>query len=442
MQKAKANGDYQGVEELAGIWAGDGGFQINVNNNTNIVGAVIASNEQAIVAGRNYLETGTLTTQDLVNYAKVSAKSSGFGLSSDWLQQGKYGAAKALIKNTASNGKAHEKSTGHTQAAISEGVIVIRDVAKQNELGASAAEVIASLNRDTRNNHVAARRLDVKEVEEQAQAKEAIKAAFMNEMFKYGDDAYHTMFVVEHGVYKVEKGADGEIEPRKLTDEEKRNLQASTNAIRLGINGILNDKDAAARYADQHNDDAMPGYFIHFPKANTTIGELLIAGYQKTMENDFWGLTNSTLEIKDFMKTNGQTGLVLDTHSRGAMTMGNGLESLTREGANGTLTGTDINMYGPAYNAQKAANMLYGLSNGLKDYVNLQNHADDFVGIFIGGNAETYGKRPDGSNKLLEGVRIFTKKENVHNCYQKGNDGCYKKYGEARTVKIKAKKND
>jgi len=191
-------------------------------------------------------------------------------------------------------------------------------------------------------------------------------------------------------------------------------------------------------YANQHNDDAAPGYFIHFPMANTTIGELLIAGYQKTLENDFWGLTNSAVEIKDFMRTNGQTGLVFDTHSRGAMTAGNVLESLIREGANGILTGTDINMFGPAYNAQKTVNMLYSLSNGVKDYVSLQNHADDFVGILLGGNPATYSTRPEGSNKLFEGVRMFTKSNSVHNCYQTGSDDCRKRYGDARTVKIKA----
>jgi len=401
-------------------------------------GAVITSSDQAIAANRNHLETGTLTTQDLFNHAKVSAKSSGFSLSSDWLQQGKYGAAKALIKNTASNGSAKEKSTGYTQTAISEGVIIIRDVARQSELGTNAAEFIASLNRDTRNNHLAARRLDVKEVEDQAQAAETIKAAFMNEMSKYGDDAYRTMFVTEHAVYKVERDETGNLVPRKLTDEERQELQTSGKAIRIGINGIFNDKDAAAHYADQHNDDITPGYFIHFPRANTTIGELMIAGYQKALENDFWGLTNSAVEVKGFMKTNGQAGLVFDAHSRGAMTVGNAMESLTRKSANGTLTGTDINLYGPAYSAQKTANMLYGLSNGVKDYVNLQNHADDFVGVLLGGNPATYSTRPEGSNKFFEGVRMFTNGASVHNCYQKGNGPCHERYGEARTVKIKA----
>jgi len=437
MQKAKANSDYRGVETLAGIRAGDGGFQINVKNNTHLEGAVIASSEQAIAAGKNLLETGTLTTQDLFNHAKASAKSSGFALSSDWLQQGKYGVAKALIQNTASNGNANEESSGYTKTAISEGVIVIRSIEKQNELGTRAEEVIASLNRDTGNHHMAARRLNVEALEEQAQAEEAIKSAFMKEIFKYGDDAYRTMFVVEHGVYKVERDADGELMPRKLTVEEKRELQASTDTIRLGINGIFNGVDAAAGYAEQHNDDALPGHFIHFPKSDTVIGELMVAGYQKFLENDFWGLTNSAVEVKDFMRTNGQTGLVFDAHSRGAMTIGNSLESLMRDGANGILTGTDINLYGPAYSAQKTANMLYGLSNGVKNYVNLQNHADDFVGMLIGGNPATYSTRPEGSNKLSEGVRMILDDESVHNCYGNGRGTCEKTYGEARTVTIK-----
>jgi len=192
-------------------------------------------------------------------------------------------------------------------------------------------------------------------------------------------------------------------------------------------------------YASQHNDATMPSYIIAFPRADTTVGELMIAGYQKMLENDFWGLTNSTVEVKDFMRTNGQTGLVFDAHSRGAMTIGNSLESLMRDGANGILTGTDINLYGPAYSAQNTANMLYGLSNGVKNYVSLQNHADDFVGVLIGGNPATYSTRPEGGNKLSEGVRMFTKDRSVHNCYQKGSDSCRERYGEPRTVEIKAK---
>lgn len=109
----------------------------------------------------------------------------------------------------------------------------------------------------------------------------------------------------------------------------------------------------------------------------------MVAGYQKFLENDFWGLANSTQEVKNLMDRYGSTGLLLDAHSRGAMTVGNALESLSKSGA-GYLTSIDINFYGPAYSAEKAAGLLYQLSGGAKDYVSLQNHADDFVGSIIG----------------------------------------------------------
>jgi len=67
----------------------------------------------------------------------------------------------------------------------------------------------------------------------------------------------------------------------------------------LAMTGIFMERTC---YASQHNDDT-PGYFIHFPRSDTLVGELMIAGYQKTLENDFWGLTNSTVEVKDFMRT-------------------------------------------------------------------------------------------------------------------------------------------
>jgi hypothetical protein len=44
---ANANGSYAGVNEQAGIQAGDGGFNINVNGNTDLHGAVIASDGES-----------------------------------------------------------------------------------------------------------------------------------------------------------------------------------------------------------------------------------------------------------------------------------------------------------------------------------------------------------------------------------------------------------
>ncbi|MDO3619331.1 hemagglutinin repeat-containing protein, partial [Ralstonia pseudosolanacearum] len=68
--------DYKGVQEQTGIYAGKGGFDINVKGNTDLKGAVIAS---AATQDKNTLTTGTLSFSDIHNHSEYSASS--FGLS-------------------------------------------------------------------------------------------------------------------------------------------------------------------------------------------------------------------------------------------------------------------------------------------------------------------------------------------------------------------------
>ncbi|MDI7046885.1 hemagglutinin repeat-containing protein, partial [Escherichia coli] len=72
---ANANGSYAGVNEQAGIQAGDGGFSISVKGNTDLKGAVIAGDADA---SRNNLSTGTLTFSDIQNQSSYDAHSGGF----------------------------------------------------------------------------------------------------------------------------------------------------------------------------------------------------------------------------------------------------------------------------------------------------------------------------------------------------------------------------
>ncbi|MEK6293762.1 MAG: hemagglutinin repeat-containing protein [Paraburkholderia tropica] len=57
-QHGDASGNYAGVNEQAGIQAGDGGFNVNVKGNTDLKGATIASTADA---ANNNLSTGTLS---------------------------------------------------------------------------------------------------------------------------------------------------------------------------------------------------------------------------------------------------------------------------------------------------------------------------------------------------------------------------------------------
>ena len=159
IQKAKATGNYASVVEQSGIRARDGGFDIRVKGNTDLKGAVIASNQVAIDVGGNRLETASLSTSDIENRAEASATSSGISLSSDFLNQGKYGIGKTIIGNAMDNGSATGSSTGFTKATVSEGVVVISDEIKQESMtGMNANKAIAALSRDTVNTHVVAKR--------------------------------------------------------------------------------------------------------------------------------------------------------------------------------------------------------------------------------------------------------------------------------------------
>ncbi|EJF91611.1 hypothetical protein ME9_01721, partial [Bartonella taylorii 8TBB] len=103
-----------------------------------------------------------------------------------------------------------------------------------------------------------------------------------------------------------------------LTDEEKQHLQEGADGkVHVSLNGIFTPPYEAAVYAEQHAENKnVPLYFVVFPEADSAISELLVAGYQKFMENNFWGLTNSTQEAKDIMSRYGNTGLHFDAHSR------------------------------------------------------------------------------------------------------------------------------
>ena len=69
-QNGHADSNYAGVNEQAGIMAGNGGFDVNVKGNTALTGAVISSTADA---SKNSLTTGTLTYSDIQNQSHYDA---------------------------------------------------------------------------------------------------------------------------------------------------------------------------------------------------------------------------------------------------------------------------------------------------------------------------------------------------------------------------------
>ncbi|MGY4211900.1 filamentous hemagglutinin [Burkholderia sp. PvR073] len=164
----KMHSDYAAVGEQSGIKAGDGGFQVNVKGNTDLKGGVIASSDKAVQDGVNSLTTATLTHSDIENHASYDASSiglsGGFGGQIGKDQKGTATNVNPVPGTTLPKGdgglqvappvalSASGDANSTTKSGISGGAITITDGAKQQQLtGQTAAEAVASVNRDTAN---------------------------------------------------------------------------------------------------------------------------------------------------------------------------------------------------------------------------------------------------------------------------------------------------
>ncbi|WP_396584119.1 hemagglutinin repeat-containing protein [Bartonella grahamii] len=450
LNKDKSSSDYHSVVEQSGIKAGDGGFKINVKNQTTLTGGIIASTAPA---EKNSLTTGSISTSDISNSAHAQASSQGISISAGGpMYQGKYGVGKNIAKNLLDHSKAKDSEKGYTKSAISNGTIVLTDEAGQKALtGQDVEQAIASLNRDTATAHQGVQQLDVGKLEQIVRENREMATQLLEEGFKYSDDSYKTMFIKEHPIAVVDRDEKGNIlyeidangEPIEdargqnipkfhyLTDEEKQHLQEGADGkVHVSFNGIFTPPYEAAVYAEQHAENKNePLYFVVFPQADSAISELLVAGYQKFMENNFWGLTNSTQEAKDLMYSYGLTGLELYGHSRGTMTLGNMLNSFKQEGVHGIADNTNINFYGPAFNVLVASGLLGYVSDSKQTTIGFDGHRYDFVSRIIGGNGYTYETIPAGSNWWKETWNMFTNPYNPHTCLGDAGRMCSILYG-------------
>ncbi|MGC5831082.1 hemagglutinin repeat-containing protein [Ralstonia pseudosolanacearum] len=173
--------DYKGVQEQAGIYAGKGGFDINVKGNTDLKGAVIAS---AATPDKNTLTTGTLSFSDIHNHSEYSASSfglsGGVGYQSD-KKSGETSKAESEEprKKAAPGGfspmlplMSSGSADSTTRSAVAEGTINITNQAQQKQ-------DIATLSRDTSNtNTVLDKNPDLGEIlSRQAELQKAASAA-------------------------------------------------------------------------------------------------------------------------------------------------------------------------------------------------------------------------------------------------------------------------
>ncbi|GAB2795479.1 hemagglutinin repeat-containing protein [Dyella kyungheensis] len=112
---SQAKSNYASVNDVSGIGAGIGGFDIHVNGSTDLKGGVIASTADA---SKNLLDTGSLTFSDIQNKASYSSESISIG--------GGMGTSGGGI-NGGIGIPQHDSESSTTQAGIANGTIVTRN---------------------------------------------------------------------------------------------------------------------------------------------------------------------------------------------------------------------------------------------------------------------------------------------------------------------------
>ncbi|MEZ0603740.1 hemagglutinin repeat-containing protein [Paraburkholderia sp. IW21] len=173
-QNGHADSNYAGVNEQAGIMAGDGGFNVNVKGNTGLTGAVISSTADA---SKNSLTTGTLTYSDIQNQSHYDASSNGIsagvgfgGSTGKSVGPGSVSGHPGVSPMISQNDSGDQSATA--RSAISAGTITITDDAHQTQN-------LASLSRDTTDaNGTVAKTPDVNDIlNRQADTMQAAQAA-------------------------------------------------------------------------------------------------------------------------------------------------------------------------------------------------------------------------------------------------------------------------
>uniref|UniRef100_UPI0036F1E29A hemagglutinin repeat-containing protein n=1 Tax=Photorhabdus kayaii TaxID=230088 RepID=UPI0036F1E29A len=135
----KLHSNYDSVQEQTGLFAGKGGYQVNVGDHTQLDGAVIASTADK---AKNTLNTGTLGFKDIQNKADFTVEQQSAGVSLGQPTAGQVLNNLAVNALTGTHNSGHDSSTTH--AAVSDGNLIIRDKAHQTQ-------DVATLSRDTDN---------------------------------------------------------------------------------------------------------------------------------------------------------------------------------------------------------------------------------------------------------------------------------------------------
>ena len=236
--KSKVNTDYASVNEQAGIFAGNNGYDINVKNKVSSVGgAIISSAEKE----KNQMTAQDFEYSNIQNYSNAKSSAMGlmggfsvdrdqtsdedkalnkiyrgedrkgetfeqanpnkanqlpvkFGLgTNDVHSTDLYAAAKIGLANLASNSSQSENNQSTTNAVISDGNFNIASIqGKQN---------IETIKKSTEQEVNKLEKVDHAELQKEVEQDFATIQAFAKNVGGATDEAYRTMFIAEHRMF-------------------------------------------------------------------------------------------------------------------------------------------------------------------------------------------------------------------------------------------------
>lgn len=238
--KSKINADHASVNEQAGIYAGDDGYDVNVEKHSDLKGALVTSTQTAEKEGRNRFSTRTITHSDIENYSNHNAKGFGVGgsvtigggnapkeIGGVDLQkigknnadgsgkvetggiagigsQGNWGLAKGLI--TGLLGQVSDKGNEHgvTTSSINTKNLIIRDKEAQEQLtGKSIDETIQTLNKE--NLHQKLAKADIESIKSDLERDLSVATKFVENVNSVGDDIYYNIEKTDKNILLKQK---------------------------------------------------------------------------------------------------------------------------------------------------------------------------------------------------------------------------------------------
>lgn len=128
ISKSKIDSNYKSVQEQTGLFAGKGGYQIDVGSHTQLDGSVIAS---TATPDKNRLSTNTLGWSVLKNKADYTSQLQSASVSSG--NNGAEGFISNMPSGTLVAFNHGDSDSGTTSSAISNATLDIRDPAKQQQ---------------------------------------------------------------------------------------------------------------------------------------------------------------------------------------------------------------------------------------------------------------------------------------------------------------------